>query len=270
MYTSVIVPLDTSTQAERALPLAESVARRCNAPIRLLTFIPSGFDDENQRTYIDTIANGMDVPVSVDVRDKPGWRIDDLVAAVEEEAGALVCMASFGRGRTGALLGSIAEGLLRHGPSPALLVGPRCNHFDIIDGDPMVVAIDASPAADDVTTLAGSWATTFGLVPWLVTSIDQSAIPDAHDGEEPILEPSEVHRLADRLSDDAGRDAERDILHGRHSAQRLVSFADDVNASLICMGTRGATGLARLAVGSVCAATVHRAPCPVLVHPTTR
>lgn len=267
MYSSIVVLLDTSTQAERALPTAESVARRCDAPIRLLSFVPTDWDEENQKTYLGRIAERLGVPATVDVRDEPGWTTDDLAAAVEEDPGALLCMTSFGRGHTGALLGSVAEGLLRRERGPALLVGPNCTRFEITDGDAMLVAVDASPAADEVLGLAGSWAISFGLVPWVVTATDPDDTPGTAPGSEPILESGAVHRFADRLHVDIGREVDWDVLHGR-PVPALVAYADDVDASVIVMGTRGTSGLARLAVGSVCAATVHRAPCPVLTHRT--
>jgi nucleotide-binding universal stress UspA family protein len=269
MYTSVIVPLDTSVQAERALPLAESVARRCDAPVRLVTFVPADWAVPDEEGYLRKLAAGLDVPTTVEVRDRPGWTIDDLAAHIEEDPGALVCMTSFGRGRTGALLGSVAEGLLRRERGPALLVGPRCERFDIVDGDPIAIAVDGSPAADEVIGLGGSWAITFGLTPWIVTCVDRGRAPDGSGpDDERLPESAALHGFADRLGRDIGREVEWEVLHGRHHAERLASFAADADAAVIAMGTRGTTGLRRLAVGSVCAATVHRAPCPVLVHRT--
>ena len=74
--------------------------------------------------------------------------------------------------------------------------------------------------------------------------------------------------LASELRVDLGRGVEWRVVHGRAPAEALATFARDIGASVITMGTHTGTGLTRLAVGSVCAATVHSAPCPVLVHRT--
>jgi nucleotide-binding universal stress UspA family protein len=56
-----------------------------------------------------------------------------------------------------------------------------------------------------------------------------------------------------------------DVLHSDHIADAIVDYADGVPASLIAIATHGRTRLARLALGSVAAAVVHDASCPVLV-----
>jgi nucleotide-binding universal stress UspA family protein len=48
----------------------------------------------------------------------------------------------------------------------------------------------------------------------------------------------------------------------------IARYAKGAGAAIIAAGTHTATGLHRVAVGSVCAGLVHRAPCPVLVHRT--
>lgn len=50
-------------------------------------------------------------------------------------------------------------------------------------------------------------------------------------------------------------------------AQGILDAAQAVATSLIVVGTRGRTGLARLALGSVAEAVINRAPCSVLVVP---
>jgi nucleotide-binding universal stress UspA family protein len=210
------------------------------------------------------------VPTTVDVRDERGWAVDDLAAAIDEEPGALVCMSSHGRGRTGALLGSIAEGVLRGVQGPCLLIGPKCERDGIDAGDRLAIAVDDSPAADEVVGLGGSWAVGFDLEPWIVTSLDPAGPAQARAavGADHVDENAGVHRLAARLEDEIGREVEWEILHGKDPARRISEFATRNDVAVVVMGTHTPTGVRRLAVGSVCAATVHTAPCPVLTHRT--
>jgi nucleotide-binding universal stress UspA family protein len=271
MYTSVLVPLDGSLNAERALPVAQSVAARCNAPMRLISFVPS-FSLVDERTQVlEETAARCAVSASVDVRHGRGWAVEDLAAAIDEEPGALVCMSSHGRGRTGALLGSVAEGVLRGVQGPCLLVGPKCVRDRIDAGDRLAIAVDDSPAADEVVGLGGSWAVSFDLEPWIVTSLDPAGPAQARAavGADHVDENAGVHRLAARLESDIGREVDWEVLHGKHPAAQISTFAADNDMAVVVMGTHTTKGVRRLAVGSVCAATVHTAPCPVLTHRTT-
>jgi nucleotide-binding universal stress UspA family protein len=63
-----------------------------------------------------------------------------------------------------------------------------------------------------------------------------------------------------------GRTVQHDVLHAASAARAIASFADEKKATMIAMSTHGATGLRRVALGSVTMAVVHRATCPVLVH----
>ena len=48
-------------------------------------------------------------------------------------------------------------------------------------------------------------------------------------------------------------------------AQAIVSYATDVGADVIVMGTHGRSGMTHLLMGSVAEGVVRAAPCPVLV-----
>jgi nucleotide-binding universal stress UspA family protein len=47
-------------------------------------------------------------------------------------------------------------------------------------------------------------------------------------------------------------------------AQEIVAAATDLNADLVCIGTHGRGGLARVILGSVAELVVRQSPCPVL------
>jgi nucleotide-binding universal stress UspA family protein len=51
----------------------------------------------------------------------------------------------------------------------------------------------------------------------------------------------------------------------RHRVQQVLRVAEDIDAGLIVMGTRGRGGVRRALMGSVCDSVVRHAPCPVLV-----
>jgi nucleotide-binding universal stress UspA family protein len=59
------------------------------------------------------------------------------------------------------------------------------------------------------------------------------------------------------------------VLTASRPTDAILSYARDVNADLIVMGTHGRTGVAHLFMGSVAEHVVRAAPCPVLTvrHP---
>lgn len=54
------------------------------------------------------------------------------------------------------------------------------------------------------------------------------------------------------------------VLTSRSPAEAIVSYARDVHADLIVMGTHGRNAVGRLLLGSVAERVVRAAPCPVL------
>ena len=44
----------------------------------------------------------------------------------------------------------------------------------------------------------------------------------------------------------------------------IITFAREINADLLVVGTHGRTGLSHLIIGSVAERVVRKAPCPVL------
>ena len=74
-------------------------------------------------------------------------------------------------------------------------------------------------------------------------------------------------QLASQLSDDDRRDlnANTVVLTHANAAHAIVSFAIELPADLIVVGTRGRSGFSHLLLGSVAEHVIRSAPCPVLV-----
>ncbi len=144
MFQRIVVPLDGSELAERALPQAEELARLTTAPIHLVRVIDitaplrysaygwaietagleSLLDEEraSARAYLERI--GRDVGargVAVTTELREGLPARELI----ETAGSsdLIVMASHGRGGLARwFLGSVAEEVVRRSAAPVLLV----------------------------------------------------------------------------------------------------------------------------------------------------
>ena len=126
MYEQIIVPVDTSELSARALVPAAVIARACDAEMQVVSFAMRDASIEQVRDSVEVQTVGIDVPsLSIEVDVVEDRVSDGIVDLVEMRPDSLVCMSSVGRGRTGAALGSVAEGVLRQLARPVLLVGPH-------------------------------------------------------------------------------------------------------------------------------------------------
>lgn len=145
-FSRILVPLDGSTVARQALPVASALAQAHGWPIHLLTAInpatmtpimsgipsvpiaPSVIDEiskDLQDQASETLKTGQAELAKTGLQATTEVVEDDAVSAIESAArpGDLIVMTS--HGRTGVqrwLLGSVADELVRHAPAPVMLV----------------------------------------------------------------------------------------------------------------------------------------------------
>lgn len=261
-FTDVLVPLDGSPAAERAMRPALELVTRTGVPLRLLRRV---FSDEAEEAaaYLadltDRTAGVTDAETQIVDRDSiPDAIIEGL------EPGTLVCMSSHGRGGAArAVLGSVAEALLRTIDRPTLVVGPRVTDDPLLRGR-IVACVDGSPESERTLVPAQRWAAALDLPLWLA-EVGEPGVPAEWITGSDVSEAGHVAALARRLGHVEGWD----VLHDRHPARALTDMAAGHQwpTALLVLATHGRTGWDRLRLGSVTAATVHEATRPVLVVP---
>ena len=258
MPKTIIVPLDGSEYAERALAPARMLARQSDADLVLVMGRLGGVPEPEH--YLKSAAE------RARIEHARIWVFEDAlgVTAIEDlvrtEPDPIVCMATRARNGLGqALFGGTTEEVIRHGNVPVLLIGPSVEHAGTWSFDEIVVCLDGSAAAETILSTAADYARDFGLAIWLVSASD----PDVPTK----FEAAPLHRAARALAD-RGVKVNWDALHGDDAATAIIDFVATRSSPLIAMTTHGRTGLARMTAGSVTMSVVHRAPCPVLVtHP---
>ena len=172
-------------------------------------------------------------------------------------------MSSTGRDRTAAVLGSVADDVLRAMLGPIIVVGPHVDQFESFAGD-IVVPVDGSDFSETSLPLAASWGIAFGGTPWIVEVLTEP-VPAGVD----VFESSYPNRLAHDLQAQSHHDVEFDVLHGPSAAKAITDYALHNKASLIVMSTHGRTGLSRLSLGSTAAAVVQGRRLPGRAAPAT-
>jgi len=206
----------------------------------------------------------------VRIRLMDGPAAQRILEAVTEESADLLVVGT--RGRTGlerALLGSVADRLVRQAACPVLTVPP-------LPSKPrseirrICFATDFSPSS----RAAWSW----------VVALAMKANADVdlvHVTFDPVadrhLSPDSIARMAAALQDQGRLEVERFLerselprervqLHLARgvAGEQIVHWARERSADLIVMGTHGWSGVVRWMLGSVASHVIQAAPCPVL------
>ncbi|MGH9132404.1 MAG: universal stress protein [Ilumatobacteraceae bacterium] len=262
MFNRIIVPTDGSDYSWRAVAVGEALARQCDAELELLEVVTYSADVKRAEEL--TAKRIADAPLSIPVvatarvmQKSVAFTIADYASNV---AGAMVVMSTFGRGRTEAILGSVAVDLLREMFGPVLFVGPKAKTDRADLRGELIVPVDGSELSELALPLAAAWGIGIEARPWVVEVLD----PDQERVQDSI-ESSYAARLARGVGGVSHHDVQFEVLHDRHPGKAIGQFAESIGASLIVASTHGRTGFARLAAGSVAMEIVRHAPCPVVL-----
>jgi nucleotide-binding universal stress UspA family protein len=254
---AVVVPLDGSEISERAIRIATVLAAGAGARLVLVAALEPG--EVELESHVEKIAAGIhDVDTSVMfIRDRPAAEAITLVAL---EAGrSAVCMTTHGRGALRwAMLGSVAEQVVRESQRPVFLVGRGCDPGWSPRGGEMLVCLSGAEESEVVADDAVVWAHAFELEMQGAVVMHPLDIEGAEHTQD-LLGPIE-ERLARR-----NITLPLAVLRSSYPAGALVDYAEHIGASMIAMASHGRTGLGRVALGSVTMALVGLAVCPVLV-----
>jgi nucleotide-binding universal stress UspA family protein len=296
MYLSLLVPLDRSSFAEQALPLALGIARRAHARLDLVEvhalyaledrtagwapFEPERDAERKQQEqlYLDATATWLTSvsPASVSTGVLPGLAVlaETVADSILERARAgqadLIVMASHGRGPLGRFgAGGVADQLIRRAGVPVLLVRPAETAPAIFPGpalEDILVPLDGSARAEQVLGPALDLARLMGARCTLLRVIEPRSSP--HNGA-PGGPPKEAAAYLERVAAsvrEQGVAAQARVVVARHVAEAILEEAAAQASDLIALATHGRGGLTRLLRGSVADQLVRAAASPVLVY----
>jgi nucleotide-binding universal stress UspA family protein len=258
MPRTFVVPLDGSHFAERAIPVADALARRVDGRILLLT---THWDSElgPAAGYLERTAAGIgdgrtDVML---VQDRPGPEAIEMVAAGDGEL--LVCMTTHGRGGLRwAVLGSVAEEVVRKSRHPVLLVGTHCPPEWPTRFEHVVACVGGGDADAPIVPLACEWARALDL------DVHVTHVIHPLDVEQPPHADEMLGEIVGKLESEGVR-AKPVVLRRSFVPGALADYAATSSAAMLVMTSHARTGITRVALGSVAMGTVALSPVPVLV-----
>ena len=181
-----------------------------------------------------------------------------IAAYAAEQRVDLVLMRTHARaGVRRAVLGSVAEDVVRRVAAPVMLVGPSCTAV-AQNYDDLIVCLDGTAVAEEILPLV-RWMRTIDLHVTVVT-----AVPTGHQSAEAREKSAYIERLGLAMRGEGVR-TDWAVIPGTNPAAAITGFAASRPTSIVALITRGRRGLPRLLTGSVAMRVVHDATTPILV-----
>lgn len=268
---SILVPLDGSELAERALPYAAALAPALQRPIVLMiaTYTPEVWNrvpvaGNYEATahaycveYLERVGARLEsLDVRTDVRD--GFGREQILDAVHDHGASLIVATSHGRsGITRWAYGSTASHLAHQSEVPILVVGrgalAQSNPVSIkrimvpLDGSTLAEA--ALPFATELGGAFGARVTLVRVVPWAAQAYPYGS-PSTYadiDAELESMANAYLSKVSRKLESSVNVD---DILLRGFAADALTQFVDEQATDLVVMTTHARVGLQRAVLGS--------------------
>lgn len=184
MFRRILVPLDGSTRAERAIPVAARIARACSGSVVLVRVVSTAIDFwpsmalqptltqdtalAGAKQYLSAVSKTVLDDIPTEIVALFGPPAPTLLAAAHSHQADLIVLCSHGyTGMTRWVIGSVAEKVARHAAVPVLVLReggavPAGPHPDAVRPLCALVALDGSahaktalePAASLIAALA--------------------------------------------------------------------------------------------------------------------
>jgi nucleotide-binding universal stress UspA family protein len=287
MLKTILLPLDGSSIAERALPYAATLARRSGGRVVLVEAVEAhpflGIDlSDAQLAVVDRAeTNLQSAKRRLDregVPAEPLTSYDDPVTAILDAANRhcadLIVMSTHGRsgiGRT--LYGSVTDQVLRRARVPVLVVPSIVDHVWPAEKPlSVLIPLDGSELAEEALEAADMLSAAGETRLTLLRVVEPPGYPLYGDGYAflPIDADAEVAHAQQYLEGQIARLRER----GRQAvgkvsvgqpAGAIATIAREQQADVIVMATHGHGGLSRLLLGSVATSTLRQTTVPLLL-----
>jgi nucleotide-binding universal stress UspA family protein len=293
----ILVPLDGSELAERAVPVAAELSRRADAGL-LLAHVHAPLspdpihmeglpllDEElrplrrqHEQAYLADVSRRLGAGLAISTLLLEGPVAAALAAQARSSGARLVVMTTHGRGGfERAWLGSVADEMARISPVPLLLLRPepgaRPGPFRRI-----LVPLDGSPLAEAILESAVAFARLEPESELLLLRVVHSVVTAAW-----VADPAPAAALAARelaAQQQRAHDYLAGVVHRLLAAglraRALVEVDPNVPAAilrtaraeqsdLVALATHGRSGLGRLVLGSVADKLVRGSPTPILL-----
>ena len=293
MYKQILVPLDGSSFAEAALPLALALSAKTKANLHLVAVVEpipafayeewesaaKEWSAEYLAAVADRISNG-DGKVTTALLT--GHVVETLLETARATKADLVVMATHGRGALSrAWLGSVADGLMRQAEVPVLFVRPEEKRTPPPeprkDFETILVPLDGSELSESALEHAAEFGELFGSAYHLTRivsypiDIASPYLPHTVQLNQTVLAEAKV-AAAEYLEDQADRLRKRgsrvttSVIVDAQPGPGILAETEAVGADLVAMATHGRKGVGRLILGSAADKVLRGTHVPLLLY----
>jgi nucleotide-binding universal stress UspA family protein len=295
MFQRILLPLDGSDAAARALAPGWKLARSAQSHVILLRVVPpagrspaahtmtgygvlrrdlaSDHGRSEALTYLQSVQQAAPAGVAVSPRVAEGPVADTIVEIAAAEKADLIVMSSHGyTGLARWLLGSVTERVLQAAPCPVLVVRSPAPMERIL------IPLDGSPLSERAIAPGTVLAQALGAEVDLLRVVEDTDSAAGMANGFGQADPAGTRQLQERLSADAAAYLDQ-ISHGLQPSSRalrtvlatgrpadcIVDHARQRGVDLIVMSTHGRAGFQRWLYGSVTEKVLRGAHCSVLI-----
>lgn len=255
MTRHIVVPLNHTARAERALPIAARLARALDAPLLLVSVRvwPMGDQAGEAERHAELLGDYPDLDGESVVVRSGGSTAMAIAAQCGPED--VICMgADHVRSVSEVLIGSVFIELVRAFRGPVVAVGP---HATVPGGaDRLLLCMDALEHSRHALQLVPSFADPLGLRPFLIEAIEPSQdraalrghpILAAGEGTD-VVDTSELRAIAATLLDRNGTartDIGWDVVHGEAS-RAIGALSQEGDVAFIGLATDAVDPITRI------------------------
>lgn len=284
MNRTILVPLDGSSLAERAVPYAQTLANATGARILLLRAVdekgPINSDQGDQvslereaESYLAEIVARLGKPSNVETAVFVGDPTTAILDEIRLRDVGLLVMSTHGTSGIGPwIYGRVADQIMRCADVPILLIPAHCEQpWSGRKAHRIVVPLDGSEFAREALGPACDLARAVGAEIVLMHVIVPPTYTYADVTSYVFYDPSDDRARACHLLEEVARDLReqgfRATLYDAvgFPAATIAEATTKVGASLIAMSTHGRGGLSQQVMGSVATGVVQRATAPILI-----
>ncbi|PEN15219.1 hypothetical protein CRI94_02760 [Longibacter salinarum] len=294
----ILVPTDGSPTSVRALGYAAVLAERTGARIHIVNV------DEREPKLSEVIAiresdilddlhadllprhDEFEDDEELDLDDFPEQTIqrtiicrsaaEGIVTYANENDIDIIIMGTHGRsGFERAVMGSVAEEVVRTASCPVLTACPRAGDIDPThpirpEVATILVPVDLSSATEEVIERAARAAKIFNASVELFHIIERVSLPPAYGVGAPALDTEAIERRAHKFLEEQASALENSGISVRvnvqsgHAATSILERVESDRPGLVVIGTHGFRGIKRAILGSVAEQVIRHAESPVL------
>ncbi len=281
-YRRVLVPLDGSELAERAIPYAKTIALNTGSELMLFTVTPAPSEklDRPMNAYLELNAKELQSQgIKASIAIAYGNVADELIGFADKSNIDLIIISTHGHsGIKRWVLGSVALKVLYGTCTPVLLIKSRAHKISKVEFKKILVPLDGSPFSEASIPYVKELAKGAGGEIILLRVSEPPVLPA---DRSPAIKPSweeyrdilmaEIQRQAEEYLEGikanlgkSGIKVRSQAILGK-AAESILQIAQKEDINLIAMTTQGRTGISRWVYGSVASRIVEESLQTVLL-----